>query len=446
MSAFHRHPGAVLSTLFTGDPNADEAPAAPAGAGASAGAPTDEAPAAPVSAQERRVASSTGDAGHSGGSRVDLSAALGSPVPLHYGDPAGEQWALEAGTALVDRSDLGVVAVSGPDRLSWLTSLTTQVLTGMAPGESRELLVLDPQGHIEYAAGVVDDGETTYLICEGLTAAGLTEWLASMRFALRVSVALREDLTVIGAGGSVSRATGELTAIPEVSGALLRWDDPWPGVVDGGTEYFQGPHPARRWRTYLYIVSTERVDDAVANWLATPTHRLAGLHAWEAVRVAAWRPRLGYETDARSIPAEVDWLRTAVHTAKGCYRGQESVARVLNLGRPPRRLVALQLDGSRGDLPDVGAPIERQGRQVGVVTSVARHADEGPIALALVARNIPADEVFDIGGVAAAQEVIVPVDGKAAASPAERPGAGLSNPALRRPDIRGTASGGLAPR
>ncbi|MFD1102944.1 YgfZ/GcvT domain-containing protein, partial [Schaalia naturae] len=172
--------------------------------------------------------------------------------------------------------------------------------------------------------------------------------------------------------------------------------------------------------------------------------RPAGLLAWEAVRVAAWRPRIGREADARAIPAELDWLRTAVHIDKGCYRGQESVARVLNLGRPPRRLVFLQLDGSMGEIPRAGARLERGGRQVGVVTSVARHAEMGPIALALVARAVPADVVFDIDGVAASQELIVPIEGRAQDSPAQRPGVGLSNPALRRPDVPGAGgSSGL---
>lgn len=380
------------------------------------------------------------------GTSSDLTAALSTPVPLHYGDPSGEQWALEAGTALVNRCDLSVIEVSGVDRLTWLTSLTTQVLTGMEPGESRELLILDPQGHIEHWAAVVDDGASTFLICEGVDAAACAQWLGSMRFSLRVEVMQREDLVVFGTAGQISRATGAAPDPGEVAGALGRWDDPWPGVVEGGTDYFQGSHPARFYCASLHIVTVEAAVSAVEQWRAVRGHTLAGLWAWEAMRIAAWRPRYGYETDARSIPAEVDWLRTAVHLNKGCYRGQESVARVLNLGRPPRRLVALQLDGSRGELPQVGAPIERNGRQVGVVTSVARHADEGPIALALVARNVPADEVFDIGGIAAAQEVIVPVDGKAAASPEQRPGVGLANPLLRRQDIRGNSSGGLAPR
>lgn len=396
-------------------------------------------------------------------------------VPLHFGDPSGEQWALEAGRALVDRPDLGVVTVGGPDRQSWLTSITSQVLTGMGPGDSREMLVLDPQGHIEHAAAVSDDGTTTWLVTEGDHARELAGWLDSMRFALRVEVALREDVAVLataspapaspdtftpatasrataspagGAGDDAETAGQPLGGGPrpgDLPGWILTWDDPWPGVTEGGTEYFRGRHPGRSTRMHLHLVEDQQVAAFARAWLEPADRRPAGLLAWESLRIASWRPRVGREADTRAIPAELDWLRTAVHIDKGCYRGQESVARVLNLGRPPRRLVFLQLDGSRGDVPEPGAAIVRGGRQVGVVTSVARHADMGPIALALVARNLPVDAVLDIDGVAAAQEPIVPPHGRAADSPEERPGAGLSNPALRHRDVRGTGSGGLGP-
>lgn len=377
-------------------------------------------------------------------------------VPLHFGDPSGEQWALEAGDALVDRCDLGVVTVTGPDRQSWLTSITSQVVTGTGPGDSRELLVLDPQGHIEHAAAVADDGTTTWLVTEGDHAAALAQWLDSMRFALRVEVARRTDVAVLAtaspagtpSSGTAEGPTAATTATPalrDLPGWILTWDDPWPGVTEGGTEYFRGRHPGLATRMHLHLVEREHVGDVARTWLAGEGRRPAGLLAWEALRIASWRPRVGREADARAIPAELDWLRTAVHINKGCYRGQESVARVLNLGRPPRRLVFLQLDGSRGDIPEPGAHIVRGGRRVGVVTSVARHADMGPVALALVSRNLPVDAVLDIDGVAAAQEPIVPADGRAAASPEERPGAGLANPALRRHDVRGTGSGGLGP-
>jgi folate-binding protein YgfZ len=134
---------------------------------------------------------------------------------------------------------------------------------------------------------------------------------------------------------------------------------------------------------------------------------LAGTWASEALRVAAWRPRLGFETDHRTIPHEVDWLRTAVHLQKGCYRGQETIARVHNLGRPPRRLVMLHLDGSVHQLPARGAEVKNGERTIGFVTTTARHHELGPIALALIKRSTPLDTELTVDGVAAAQEVIV---------------------------------------
>ena len=376
----------------------------------------------------------------------------------HFGDPSGEQWALEGGRALVRRPDLAVIAVSGADRLTWLTSLASQIVTDLVPGASRELLILSPEGRVEHWAGASDDGETLHLIVERSDLSGFVEFLNSMRFALRVSVAER-DVVVFS---SVRAGANTPEAVAALPGHLWTWEDPWPGVVEGGAAYFQGEcHPGARTPMMFHAVSRHAADEFEAAWLAdgaasgaaeahaatssappgarssTPSpaggkRRRAGYLAWEAMRIAAWKPRLGRETDARAIPPEVDWLRSAVHTTKGCYRGQETIARVINLGRPPRRLTYLQLDGSRGDLPAPGTPITVGGRQVGVITSSARHADEGPIALALIARAVPVSTVFDIDGVAAAQEEIVPVHGKSSVSPQTRPGADLSREAGQR--------------
>ena len=376
----------------------------------------------------------------------------------HFGDPSGEQWALEGGRALVRRPDLAVISVSGADRLTWLTSLASQIVTGLVLGMSRELLILSPEGRVEHWAGASDDGEALHLIVERSDLSGFVAFLDSMRFALRVSVAER-DVAVFS---SVRAGANTPEAVAALPGHLWTWEDPWPGVVEGGAAYFQGEcHPGVRTPMMFHVVSRDAADEFEAAWLAggaasgaaeahaapssappgarssTPSpaggkRRRAGYLAWEAMRIAAWKPRLGRETDARAIPPEVDWLRTAVHTAKGCYRGQETIARVINLGRPPRRLTYLQLDGSRGDLPAPGTPITVGGRQVGVITSSARHADEGPIALALIARAVPVSTVFDIDGVAAAQEEIVPVHGKSSVSPQTRPGADLSREAGQR--------------
>ena len=388
---------------------------------------------------------------------VDEAVASFGATP-HFGDPSGEQWALEAGRALVRRPDLAVISVEGADRLTWLTSLASQIVTGLVPGASRELLILSPEGRVEHWAGASDDGEALHLIVERADLSGFVAFLDSMRFALRVSVAER-DVAVFS---SVRAGANTPEAVAALPGHLWTWEDPWPGVVEGGAAYFQGErHPGARTPMMFHAVSRDAADEFEAAWLAggaasgaaeahaapssappgarssapSPAggkRRRAGYLAWEAMRIAAWKPRLGRETDARAIPPEVDWLRSAVHTSKGCYRGQETIARVINLGRPPRRLTYLQLDGSRGDLPAPGTPITVGGRQVGVITSSARHADEGPIALALIARAVPVSTVFDIDGVAAAQEEIVPVHGKSSVSPQTRPGADLSREAGQR--------------
>lgn len=350
-------------------------------------------------------------------------------VAWHYGDPTAEQRALARGGAVVDQSHLGVVTVTGPDRLTWLNSITSQELAALAPRTSTETLVLSPQGHVEHAAGVVDDGTTTWLLTE--TAAGLAAWLGSMRFMLRVEVA---DVTDRWA------AIGEPVGDEGRDGEPVTWRDPWPRTAPGGTRY--GPpddeHPGagRAWR--LVLVRRDTVDDEVAE-RERSGWPLAGTWASEALRVEAWRPRAAREVDHRTIPHELDWLRTAVHLHKGCYRGQESVARVHNLGRPPRRLVMLHLDGSGHLLPEPGAVVrlEPGGAELGRVTSSARHHELGPIALAVLKRSAPVgtDLVVDEDGgpVAAAQEVVVRPDGVSMDRPPARAplARGLGTPSAR---------------
>ena len=344
------------------------------------------------------------------------AAGVDDGVAWHYGDPTAEQRALAAGGAVVDLSNRGVVTVTGPDRLTWLHSITSQNLLDLAPRVSTELLVLSPQGHIEHAAGVVDDGEVTWLLTEGSHAAPLAAWLDRMRFTLRVEV---DDVSGDWA------TLGEPVASDGASGEPLTWRDPWPGTLPGGTRYGRpdAEHPGadRPWR--LVLVPRAHLTAAVAEREAAGW-RLAGTWAAEALRVEAWRPRLATEVDHRSIPHELDWIRTAVHLDKGCYRGQETVARVHNLGRPPRRLVMLHLDGSGHLLPERGAEVRAAGRAVGHVTTVARHHELGPVALAVVKRSTPEDVDLEVdcegGAVAAGQEVVVPGEGVSVDRPAPR--------------------------
>ncbi len=267
-------------------------------------------------------------------------------VAAHYGDPYREQRHLAAGTAEVDLSHRPVVRVAGPDRLSWLHSLTSQALDGLAPGVPTETLVLSPHGHVEHHLALVDDGEQVLAHVEPGTSDALLAWLDRMRFMLRVEVS-------------------DVTAQYAVLGSA----DGWRLVPRASLPAYDG--------------------------------ELAGVAAWEALRVGALRPRAGVDVDGRTIPNETRWLETAVHLSKGCYRGQETVARVANLGRPPRRLALLHLDGSDSELPVTGDPVLLGGRDVGRVGTVVRHHELGPVALALVKRQVPADAELTAGGVTA---------------------------------------------
>jgi folate-binding protein YgfZ len=323
---------------------------------------------------------------------------LDTGVAWHYGDPVREQRRLAEGQGQTDLSHRGVLRITGPDRLSWLHSMTTQQLTGLAPFTSVETLILSPHGHVEHALHLVDDGEATWITVEPGTAPAVLTWLQRMQFMLRVDP---QDVTADWA------VLGEPVARESEPGEPLAWKDPWPAPAAGGALYTaaaaeaQG-HPGWSWREVL-LPRAEFARRAQAGELDDS----AGTWAVDALRVAAWRPRLGFETDHRAIPHEVDWLRTAVHLQKGCYRGQETVARVHNLGRPPRRLVMLHLDGSEHTLPPVGAPVLLGEREIGRVTTPARHHELGPIALAVVKRSVPEDAELLAGGIPAAQEVIV---------------------------------------
>ena len=377
--------------------------------------------------------------------------AVGDPdelVPAHYGDPLREQRLLESAAAVTVLAR-DVVAVTGADRLSWLTTLSSQVLTDLTPGDGGvETLVLDAKGRIVHALAALDDAETLWLVTEAGRGPALVEFLERMRFMLRVEVSVRDDVAVVAAlGEGLERLETAISAFPTV--CLGVWRDPWPGVVEGGTSYDVGltrAHPGSNYRAGLALVAEDALGAVVDAFLAVaPDRGLAGSSAWEALRVEAGRPRWAREADERAIPHELDWLRTAVHLTKGCYPGQETVARTLNLGKPPRRLAILQLDGLAGALPEPGAVVRLGERAAGVATSVVRHHDLGPMALALLRRGVPADAALAVEvaestegaentesdgpavltRVDAAQEVLVSPEGRAQASPAERPGAGL---------------------
>jgi len=292
---------------------------------------------------------------------LDLHGAVEADAPdngvaAHYGAISGEQLRLVAGGTFVDLSHRDVVTVTGPDRLTWLHSLATQHLESLAAGERTEALILSPQGRVEHAFSVVDDGETFWAHTEPGAGAALVAFLDRMRFMMRVEVALAtDDWAVIGL-------------------------------------------PGLSWR----IVPRELLAALPAE-LGAPV----GLWAWEALRIEAGIPRFGLDTDDKTIPNEAGAIPSAVHLDKGCYRGQETVARVHTLGRPPRRLVLLHLDGTAEHLPAQGSDVTLDGTRVGFIGTTARHHELGTIALAMVKRSTDIAATLVVDGVAAAQEVLV---------------------------------------
>lgn len=380
-------------------------------------------------------------------------------APEHFGNPLREQALLAQGQAWAWLSR-DVVEVSGADRLSYLTTVSTQVLTDLEnDGSSRQVLFLDANGHILYAALAVSalvparaeqaaPGEqSVLLLVDAGCGDGLAQLLNSRRFMLRVQAQVRPDLQVAGAiGDGVQKLAGV------VENLVTTWRDPWPGITPGGSTYFTGTrHPGANYRAGGVVVALEAGQTAPSQAAASgqePGQALAagdliqagdltqvGELAWEALRIEAGLPRWVREVDARAIPNELDWLRTGVHLNKGCYPGQETIARTVNLGRPPRRLVQLQLAGWQGQLPEVGARVylpvgdNPAGKAVGTITSVARHWELGNIALALVRRGVPAQAELAVdledGYESASQELLVDPAGKAEASPSQRPGLGL---------------------
>ena len=321
----------------------------------------------------------------------------------HYGDPIGEQRAAESGAVVIDRSNRAMLSVTGPDRLTWLHTLTSQFLSTLADGQVTEALVLSPQGHIEHQFVVTELGETTYLDTEPSTGDGLLGYLDGMRFWSKVEVTDASTgfacLTLIGPKAAQIAATALSVVVPDADRAVA--------LPDGGF--------ARRTGSGIDLLVPREQLTIVAAALTGAGALPAGSWAADALRIPTRRPRLLVDIDDRTIPNEVPWLSTAVHLEKGCYRGQETVARVHNLGRPARRLVMLNLDGSAYGLPETGAPVMADGRVVGRVGTVAQHHEDGPIALALVKRTIDAGVPLLAGTVDA---VIDPADalGEAATS------------------------------
>ena len=312
------------------------------------------------------------------------------------GDFLRAQRDVALGRAVIADERSVLITVTGPDRLTWLNSLITQDVLGLTSGHTVESLLLNPQGRVEHAFFLSDDGQTTWLLVSAEGADALESWLRSMVFRMDVTIERPEDLVVV---------TSSSAAFLEGLSALVVFSDPWPRAGVGSVGYAEDVHPGHEWELHSAVIT--RDDHArLSVPVVTPEHL-------EALSIAAARPTM-MDVDEKTLPHELDWLRTAVHLNKGCYRGQEAVAKVHNLGHPPRRITLLHLDGSESLLPSSGDDVMLGEKTVGRITRAAWHYELGPIALAILKRTTPMEEVLTVitGGrsVGANQEVLVPID------------------------------------
>ncbi|WP_219905499.1 CAF17-like 4Fe-4S cluster assembly/insertion protein YgfZ [Actinopolyspora mortivallis] len=337
-------------------------------------------------------------------------------VPWHFGDPFGEQRAAVRSAVVVDRSHRQVVAVPGQERLSWLHLVLSQHLTELGENQGTEALVLDSQGRVDCHMLVAHHEEVVYLDYEaGATATSalpsmgtdgtqpLAEYLEAMRFwsAVEPREATGEFavFTVLGPQGAEVLERAGITEPPTAPYGVV--------ALPGGGLARQVPF------RQVYAVDLLVPRASMVDWWTLLTDsgaRRAGTMAYEALRVEALRPRAGLDTDERAIPHELGWIHTAAHVAKGCYRGQETVAKVHNVGKPPRRMVLLHLDGSVEIQPETGDPVRHGQRSVGRVGSVVMHHELGPVALALLKRSAPVDAELTAGDPEQERAVAASVD------------------------------------
>lgn len=285
-------------------------------------------------------------------------------VAWHYGSPLVEQRIFETGTGLVDRSNRKVIKVEGPDAPTFLNNILSQKVDSVENGFTAGALDLDAQGRIQHTMQVTVVDGVFYLDTSAAEFDTLIGFLTKMIFWSEVTVQ-EADLAII-------TLLGQEIALPDaVFARRVDWNGP--SRID-------------------VAIRRENLEEGVDKLLEAGA-KLTGLMAYTAERVKALEPAAGVDLDDKTIPHEIPhWIGRgehlgAVHLTKGCYRGQETVARVDNLGRSPRVLVLLHLDGSAPLDPVTGAEIKAGARTVGRLGTVVHDADYGPIALGLVKRS-----------------------------------------------------------
>lgn len=321
------------------------------------------------------------------------------PSPAAHGDAAAEYAAVRQAVGLLDRSDHGVVEVTGRDRAAFLHALLSNEIKALGPGQGCAATLLDVHGKVQVvlAAWILED--RILLVTPPALGAKLLEDLDRYLFSEKVS--LRD-------------ATGELAlfvlAGPEAPGLVERLagapppDTAWSHVTTSlaGVEarLVRGAGDTGEPEIWLAVVAVDapRVREAVAAAGVRPV----GPTALESLRIEAGTPRFGHDVDGNVLLPEIPFEGLLSYT-KGCYPGQEIVVRVRDRGHVNRRLVGLSLEGEA--VPEPGAEVVADGAAIGRVTSATFSLGlERPIALAFVRR--PQSEPGTAVGVRIGEDVV----------------------------------------
>jgi folate-binding protein YgfZ len=317
---------------------------------------------------------------------ASFAEASGWEVVADYGDAAGELAAARRGATVADRSDLARLRVGGPDAVALLHRISTQDVRGLAPGRATRAGFTDAKGNVVAAFLLLRPREGPLEIVSDAGLEGTIRcWIE--RYAITEEVRLEggapaafvlcgpRAAAVLGdaAGADLAALSPDGVAEGEAAGARLAAARIFPDPRAGFLVLVEEGEPRRAWEA-----------------LVASGARPAGRAVLEALRIEAGIPAHGLELTAETNPLEAA-LEDAVSWTKGCFTGQETLARLRTYGGVRRRLVRLDLPG---DPPAPGSPVRAAGREVGRVTSAAALPGEArSVALALVAADVPAGDL-----------------------------------------------------
>ena len=306
---------------------------------------------------------------------------------------ADEYRALTEGCGLVDRAGRGRLALTGPDRREFLHGQITQDVETLEPGHGRYAALLTHKGKMLSDMRVLDVGDELLLSCER---AGLQEIFNMIRrYKLGADVELHKRTLEMGElsliGPDARRVAGADALGPDEHDnvrARIGEHDVILVATDLGVDVFCAAEATEGVRGTLLAAGAVEVGEAAA----------------ELVRVESGRPRYGVDLDDNVIPQEAGLNERAVSFTKGCYVGQETVARLFYRGKPNRHLRGLKLSAE----VEPGTPLLLGEKEVGRVTSVAVSPALGPIGLALVRRQAEPGSTITAGEDATAEVVELP--------------------------------------